>query len=167
MVVLAMAGNDAAFSELVTRRQSTIRNLLHRLSGNRALADDLAQQTFLQAWKNISTVRSAEAFGGWLRQIAVHTWLQEARKAKMATVPLEEAQLLPAEGVRSPAQKIDLDRTLAKLKDTERLCIVLSYNEGLSHGEIAEVTGWPLGTVKSHVSRGAEHMRELLAGYGG
>jgi len=86
-----MAGNDDAFSELVTRRQSTIRNLLHRLSGNRALANDLAQQTFLQAWKNIRTVRSADAFGGWLRQIAVHTWLQEARKTKMATVPLEEA----------------------------------------------------------------------------
>ncbi len=166
VVVLAMAGNDAAFSELVNRRQSTIRNLLRRLSGNRAMADDLAQQTFLQAWKNIRSIRSAEAIGGWLRQIAVHTWLQEARKSQVSTVPLDEAQHLPDQDVGSSATRIDLDRALAKLKDAERTCIVLSYNEGLSHGEIAEVTGWPLGTVKSHVSLGAERMRELLAGYG-
>lgn len=72
VVTLAMAGNDAAFSEVVARRQSWLRNLLHRLSGNAALADDLAQQAFVQAWKRINTLKSADAFAGWLRQIAVN-----------------------------------------------------------------------------------------------
>lgn len=167
VVLLAMAGNDAAFGEVVARRQSWMRNLLRRLAGNAALADDLAQQTFVQAWKSIRTLRNAEAFGGWLRQIAVNCWLAEVRKIKAATVPLEDAQHLASPGVGSEAARIDLDRALASLKENERLCLVLSYNEGLSHGEIAALTDLPLGTVKSHVARGAERMRELLAAYGG
>ena len=86
VVTLAMAGNDAAFSELVARRQNMVRNLLRRLSHDKASADDLAQQAFVQAWKNIRSLRSAEAFGGWLRRIVVHTWLQEARKSQVQTV---------------------------------------------------------------------------------
>ncbi len=166
VVILAMAGNDDAFGEVVARRQSWMRNLLRRLSGNAALADDLAQQAFVLAWKSIKTLRNPEAFAGWLRQIAVNCWLAEARKGQAATVSLEEAQHLSAPNVGSGAARIDLDRALASLKENERLCIVLSYNEGLSHGEIAETTGMPLGTVKSHVARGAERMRELLSAYG-
>ena len=166
-MILAMAGNDAAFSEVVARRQSWLRNLLRRLSGNTALADDLAQQAFVQAWKRISTLKSADAFAGWLRQIAVNCWLQHVRKNSAATVGLEDVEHLPAVSVNSEGARIDLDRALAQLKENERLCIVLSYNEGLSHGEIAALTGMPLGTVKSHVARGAERMRELLAVYGG
>ena len=61
---------------------------------------------------------------------------------------------------------MDLEQALAQLKNPERVCVVLSYNEGLSHAEIAETTGWPLGTVKSHVARGASRLRELLSAYG-
>ena len=50
--------------------------------------------------------------------------------------------------------RLDLERALEKLNPAQRLCVVLSYGEGLSHGEIAETTGWPLGTVKSHLARG-------------
>ena len=167
VVLLAMAGNDAAFSEIVTRRQSWLRNLLRRLAGNAALADDLAQQAFVQAWKSIRTLKSAEAFAGWLRQIAVNCWLQDVRKNKPTMVGLDDVQHLPTTGVGSETARVDLDRALAQLKESERLCIVLSYNEGLSHGEIAAMTNMPLGTVKSHVARGAERMRELLAAYGG
>ena len=60
-----------------------------------------------------------------------------------------------------------LDRALAALPETARLCVVLSYQEGLSHGEIAEATGLPLGTVKSHVRRGAQRLQETLAAYRG
>ena len=167
VVVLAMAGNDAAFGELVTRRQSWLRNLQRRLCGNAALADDLAQMAFLQAWKNIRNLRTAEAFAGWLRQIAVNTWLAEVRKVTAQSVPLEDAQHLTAPGVASDGARIDLNRALAHLNENERLAVVLSYSEGLSHGEIASVTGWPLGMVKSHVARGAERMRQQLSAYGG
>ena len=58
-----------------------------------------------------------------------------------------------------------LDRALAALAPEQRTCIVLSYHEGLSHGEIAEATGTPLGTVKSHIRRGTERLKTLMAAY--
>lgn len=143
-----------------------MRNLLRRLCGDRNRADDLAQQAFLQAWHSIRVLRATDAFGGWLRQIAVRTWLQEARKAMIATIALEDAEQLPKIGAQSGTARIDLDRALARLKSAERLCIVLAYHEGMSHSEIANATNWPLGTVKSHIARGAERLRELLAAYG-
>ena len=60
------------------------------------------------------------------------------------------------------ASGIDLERALERLNPPQRLCVVLSYGEGLSHGEIADTTGWPLGTVKSHVARGGARLREWL-----
>jgi RNA polymerase sigma-70 factor (ECF subfamily) len=60
------------------------------------------------------------------------------------------------------AARLDLSRALVRLKSPERVCVVLAYAEGLSHGEIAEITGWPLGTVKSNVARGAERLRAWL-----
>ena len=60
---------------------------------------------------------------------------------------------------------MDLDQALAELTDTERLCVVLSYQEGLSHAEIAELTDLPLGTVKSHILRGSKRLRQILSAY--
>jgi RNA polymerase sigma-70 factor (ECF subfamily) len=62
---------------------------------------------------------------------------------------------------------MDLDAALASLPRHARLCVVLAYDEGLSHPEIAALTGMPIGTVKSHISRGAARLRELLAEYEG
>jgi RNA polymerase sigma-70 factor (ECF subfamily) len=63
------------------------------------------------------------------------------------------------------AERIDLDAALALLPEHVRLCVVLAYNEGLSHPEIAALTDMPLGTVKSHIARGAARLREILADY--
>jgi len=69
--------------------------------------------------------------------------------------------------VSTPAivEQLDLDRALAQLTRTERLCVVLAYNEGMSHGEISAATALPLGTVKSHVRRGSQRLRVLLSAY--
>ena len=61
---------------------------------------------------------------------------------------------------------LDLDRALVRLSNPVRLCVVLSYNEGMSHREIAELTGLPLGTVKSHIRNGAHQLQQLLSAYG-
>jgi RNA polymerase sigma factor (sigma-70 family) len=66
---------------------------------------------------------------------------------------------------RMAGEQLDLDRALSRLSGDERLCIVLAYNEGMSHSEISEATGLPLGTVKSHIKRGAERLRTLLHAY--
>jgi RNA polymerase sigma factor (sigma-70 family) len=163
VVALAMCGDRAAFSELVRRRQTWLRNLLRRLCHDPALADDLAQQVFLQAWRSLPKLRAVAAFGGWLRRLAINSWLAQVRAAPPATLELQERH---APALSSPvAERLDLDRALAQLPCEERLCLVLAYSEGLSHSEIAEATALPLGTVKSHLRRGAQRLRGLLSAY--
>jgi RNA polymerase sigma factor (sigma-70 family) len=166
VVALAMSGDAAAFCELVRRRQSGLRNLLRRLSRDATLADDLAQQTFLKAWRALPQLRSVGAFGAWLRRLAVNTWLEHVRAAPPPGVAIDAEELAAAPGsVPSPDAQLDLDRALAQLAPQERLCVVLAYSEGMSHGEISSATALPLGTVKSHVRRGSERLRALLSAY--
>lgn len=163
VVALAMCGDRAAFSELVWRRQTWLRNLLRRLCRDPALADDLAQQVFLQAWRSLPRLRAVAAFGGWLRRLAINAWLAETRAARSSLLVSEEPEriaFLPA-----ATEQLDLDRALARLPPAERLCVVLAYSEGMSHGEISDATSLPLGTVKSHIRRGAERLRGLLDAY--
>lgn len=163
LVALAIAGDDAAYGELVRRRHAQIRDLLRRLCRNPALADDMAQQAFLQAWRRIRSLQAPGAFGGWLRRIAVTTWLQHLRgnsRSDAPVAPLEEPAHEP-----TLAEGMDLDRALAQLAPDVRLCIVLAYAERMSHREITEATDLPLGTVKSHITRGAARLRELLHAY--
>jgi RNA polymerase sigma-70 factor (ECF subfamily) len=165
LVVLARRGNDQAFAELVNRHQSKLRNLLRRLCNDPALADDLAQQVFLEAWRSIKNLQSSGAFGAWLKKVAINTWLKHSRSKD----PLNTVEDKPDMSVIVDRflieEKIDLDRALAVLSKPERLCIVLSYHQGMSHGSIAEFTGMPLGTVKSHINRGVQQLRESLKIY--
>lgn len=164
VVGLAMTGDDAAFGELVRRRQGAVRGLLRGMAGSASIADDLAQEAFVQAWKKIRSLRKPAAFSGWLRQIAVNVFLQHIRRADAAphaALPDEDRAAAPV--TIDADLNLDLQRALSQLKPAERLCIVLSYQEGLSHSEIVELTGLPAGTVKSHISRGATRLRETLA----
>ncbi|HEY2807816.1 MAG TPA: sigma-70 family RNA polymerase sigma factor [Steroidobacteraceae bacterium] len=166
VVALAMTGDARAFCELVRRRQGPLRNLLRRLSRDPTLADDLAQQAFIKAWRFLPKLRSVGAYGAWLRQLAVNTYLEHLRAVAPAGVELDPDELAGAgdEACRSD-ERMDLDRALAGLARDERLCIVLAYSEGMSHGEISAATALPLGTVKSHIKRGSERLRAQLDAY--
>ncbi len=163
LVALARTGDRPAFAELVKRRQTTIRHLLRRLSRDQALADDLAQETFLQAWRQLNGLHSIGAFGGWLRQIAVNIWLQHLRRDKQFDALDDTAE--PVSAAIYDSEQLDLLAALVQLQPITRLCIVLSYHEGMSHGEVAAATQLPLGTVKSHIVRGTARLRELLSVY--
>ena len=165
IVMCAIAGDDNAYGELVRRRQCAIRQLFRRLCRDPALADDLAQQTFLQAWRAIHTVKSPAAFGGWLKRLAVNVWLQRVR-AEQPWKNTDSLDTLPEQGTQpSVAERLDLDGALATLPPDVRLCITLAYAEHMNHREIGEATGIPLGTVKSHITRGAARLRQLLGAY--
>ncbi len=167
LVGLARKGDRDAFAQLVRLRQSWIRNLMRRCCSDPTLADDLAQQTFLRAWRRIRQVKRPDRFGGWLKRVAVNVWLQHASKND----PLKNADDADAWDDAAPARNdvvaagIDLDRALASLPAHPRLCLVLSYHEGMTHEEIAEVANIPAGTVKSHIRRGAQRLRARLSAY--
>lgn len=166
VVALAMSGDDVAFGELVRRRQKRVRDMLRRLCGNHALADDLAQKTFVQAWRGIRALRDPGAFGGWLKRVAVNVWLAEARRVPAPIDDDEDAFLAAVDPAPSPERSaggIDLERALARLGPAERLCVVLAHSEGMTHAEIADATGLPLGTVKSHVLRGRDRLKRIYS----
>jgi RNA polymerase sigma factor (sigma-70 family) len=166
VIALACAGDARAFAEIVKRRQGRVRKFMYHLCRRTAQGDDLAQQVFLTAWRSLPQLRSAAAFDGWLKRIMVTTWLEEARRQKIAYAAELDADQAGAYR-DTTAERLDLDAALALLPADVRLCVALAYNEGLSHPEIAALTRLPLGTVKSHIARGAARLRETLAAYAG
>jgi len=165
VIALACAGDVSAFGEVLRRRQGRVRKFMYHLCRQSSLGDDLAQQVFITAWRSLSQLRTAAAFDGWLKRIMVTTWLEEVRRVKIATTSGADVADSRARD-DATAEQLDLDSALAALEPRTRLCVVLAYNEGVSHPEIAALTGWPLGTVKSLIARGAARLREILADYG-
>lgn len=163
LVALAKLGSKTAFSELVKRHQSPARILLRRLSGDARLAEDLSQQVFLSAWVGMANLCSVDAFPAWLRKLAVNIWLKHYRKKNPVKNAEDIDEILLAAPKISIGAGIDIDNTLALLSGEERMCILLCYHEGM----IAELTGLPPGTVKSHIVRGNKKLRKFLSAYNG
>lgn len=157
-----------AFAELVRNHQSQVRGLLRQLTRNDlALADDLAQETFLRAYKHLRSFRGEAKFSTWLYRIAYNCFREEARKRK-ELVGIDETLLeaQPDPQTTDPALKQDLMQALQQLPLHERSAILLCCQNGLSHDEAARVLDIPLGTVKTNVLRGREKLKKLLAGWG-
>ena len=159
-----------AFAELVRRHQSRVRTVLQRLTrGDAALADDLAQETFVLAWRNLRHFRFEARFSTWLYRIAFNAWQSEARrKREVLLEAVDEAGSLDNEDTFSElpdiASRVDLERAMATLSDGERAAIAACYYADLSHEEAAHALGIPVGTVKTHVLRGKAKLRARLAG---
>ena len=156
-----------AFAELVRNHQSPVRGLLRQFTrGDLALADDLAQETFLRAYKNIRSFRGEAKFSTWLYRIAYNCFREEARKRK-ELVGIDEAQLEAEHDPQTvdPGLKHDLMHALQLLPLHERSAIVLCCQNGLSHNEAARVLEIPLGTVKTNVLRGREKLKKILAAW--
>ena len=164
VVGLARNGDRDAFAELVRRHQGWLRSLLLRSCGDAGLADDISQQVFLKSWRKLVQLRDATRFGPWLRRMAVNEWLQYLRRHDPLRLAAGDAEDSPTTQ-NDPALTMDLEQALRLLEPTVRLCIVLSYQEQMSHGDIAKLTGLALGTVKSHIRRGAERLRKQLGAY--
>jgi RNA polymerase sigma-70 factor, ECF subfamily len=167
LVALVVATGDRhAFGQLVGRYQTLVRAMLTRMTGNHALADDLAQDAFIKAYRKIATFTGKGSFKSWLCRIAYTEFLQSARKRKSAQAAMDRFKAHQEIEVRSDnwdtGDAMDLDRALATLSEVERTMIVLCFSSGMSHAEAAEVSDLPLGTVKSHINRGKAKMRALL-----
>jgi len=171
-LILAARGcqDRAAFDTLVRRHQSAVRAVLRRLAqGDAALADDLAQETFVLAWRNLASFRFEARFSTWLYRIAINAWRSEARKKREVTLDLDpDCADCASGGIDAHAQmpdvaaRVDLERALATLSDGERAAIAACYYADLSHEEAALALGIPLGTVKTHVMRAKAKLRVLL-----
>lgn len=163
LVSRVVARNDSrAFGELVRRHQSQVRNFLRKMTRDMALADDLAQDTFLHAWDRLHTFAGSGSFVGWLMSVAYTTFLQSKRRSNRYREILEAVgQQTEGERVSELSDEIgDLDRFLAVLTEEERAVMILSYACGLSHREIGAAAKLPIGTVKSIIFRSKEKVRD-------
>jgi RNA polymerase sigma factor (sigma-70 family) len=168
-----------AFSELVRRHQSAVRMTLRRLtSGNHALADDLAQETFMLAYRNLKSFRQEAQFSTWLYRIATNAFLADARKRKEELLGDRDRDIAPDDDdgderggtampdhTRAASLSIDMDRALGMLSEAERAAIVQCYHNDLSHEEAAAVLNCPVGTVKTHILRAKQKLRAQLAAW--
>lgn len=167
LILAAQARDQAAFGELVRRRQGWARSLLRRMCRDDSEADDLAQEAFVKAWQRLADLETPAAFPGWFRRVAVTTFLMAKRKQRAIFESIDDEaaiQLVSEDSLPDSiaGARIDLQRALGRLSDGERVCVTLNHGEGLSHAEIVEMTGFALGTVKSHCQRGSEKLRKML-----
>lgn len=161
---VVVLGNKRAFDTLVKKYQSPVRRFfLHQTLGDAELSDDLAQETFIKAYTHLASFKNLSNFSTWLFRIAYNIFYDYIRNRK-ETSGLEdwEVDATYQTEQRRIGEEMDIYRGLSLLKEAERTCITLRYMEDLSVDKIADITGMPSGTVKSHLSRGKEKLANFL-----
>lgn len=180
LIARALLTDDRhAFAELVRRHQSSVRACLRKLTaGNHALADDLAQETFILAWRNLASFRQEARFSTWLYRIATNCWLAHNRKRREELLGdrvdtladgdddnMPQLDDMQSDHARGTTLRVDLERAMAALSEAERAAIVQCYHNDLTHEEAAYVLDCPVGTVKTHVLRGKLKLKAALSAY--
>ena len=160
---VVMFKSDRAFGRLVERHQSAVRRFfLAHTQGNEMLSDDLAQETFIKAYKSIGSFRMTASFTTWLYRIAYNVFLDEIRRQRDEQ-PLDRVAHSASHTSEITVQhKVDLYEALNQLNEHERTCVTLQLSEGLSIEDIAAITGMPSGTIKANLSRGKAKMASFL-----
>ena len=175
----ALDGVESAFREIVQRYQRPIYGLIVRMVRDPARAEELAQDTFVKAFRALHTYDVQRKFSAWLLTIAHHVAIDDLRKGSLATEPLEtttdEGERLrefadttaatPALVAERAELATALQHAIGRLRPEYREVVALRYERELDYDEIVEITGLPMGTVKSSLHRArkelAEHMENL------
>ena len=168
LVARVLLGNDRrAFEQLLRRHQGTVRAQLRRLlRGDEAAADDLAQEAFLLAWRKLDQFRGEAKFSTWLYRIAYSCFLQVYRKRPWPAgdADMDEVEPPPATAHAVNLQ-LDFERGMQQLSAAEQTVLLHCVQLGLSHDEAAFVLAMPLGTVKTHATRGKAKLKAWLAAW--
>jgi RNA polymerase sigma-70 factor (ECF subfamily) len=155
----AAAGGRREFGELVRRHGTAVRALLRRMGAQPSLADDIAQDAFIQAFERCAEFRGEGTFAAWVKRIAARLYIKRVAKEARYVAEIETEETVSGP---DPGGLMDLDEALKALSEPERLCVSLCHGAGMAHPEIATALNLPLGTVKSHVKRGLDKLRARL-----
>ena len=160
-------GNRRAFEKLVEKHQSSIRRLLLNLTlGDKMLADDLSQETFIRAYLKIRSFQGSANFSTWLYRIACNVFYDYCRKNRnreesLSLVSDTETNFIRDETLCQDCQ-MDIQGALRILKEEERTIVLLFFMEDQEIKQIAKIMGHPAGTIKSILFRAKQKMREYL-----
>jgi len=168
-VEAARQGNDEAFSRLVEKFQLPVFNLCYRMLGNSGEAEDAAQESFWRAYQSLKRYDPQRSFMTWLLSIAAHYCIDQLRKRRLVTLPMD---VLPEEQAPDPApnpeshysqreEQQNLHKLLAKLNPPDRAAIIMRYWYDLSEDEIAEALSLSTSAVKSRLHRARRELAQM------
>ena len=159
----ARSGDHDAFAELVEQHEAMVYSLAWNFFGNRGRAEEVAQDVFLQLYRNLDGIESDAHVLFWLRQVTTRRCIDLTRRARMKAVSLDDAGELPAvTRVKDPLLDRTLKRLVQELPDVQRAVVTLRYQEDLDPSEICRIVGMPVNTVKSHLHRALQSLRRKL-----
>lgn len=166
VITLVRTGDTNAFAEIIEHYQEPIIRYLYRLTGDYEVAQDLAQDTFIQAYKGILKIKSELSFKAWLYRIATNNALQfRRRKRLLSFIPFTDLRKSDISTIQAPAncaeERIAIKEALLKVPDEQRTCMVLHFVEGLKYREIAETLGISEDAVRKRVARGSREFRKI------
>ena len=160
---VAVFQNKKAFDQLVRKYQSPVRRFfLNQTLGDEMLSDDLAQETFIKAYVNITKFRGMSSFLTWLMRIAYNVFYDHVRARKQTEDIDSMTAARQSSSTGDSNLKMDVYAALALLKSDERTCITLQLIDGYPIDQISKITGIPENTVKSHLKRGKDKMANYL-----
>ena len=158
-------GDRSAFGEIVRAHQAMVYSLALHFLRNPATAEDLAQEVFLELYRNLASIKSGAHLRFWLRKVTCHRSIDRMRRRRPdGMLSLDDVpEPAAAEAVRDPLLEERLWRLVASLPEKPRMALILRYQEDLELREIAEVMEVPINTVKSSIERALAVLREKLA----
>jgi RNA polymerase sigma-70 factor (ECF subfamily) len=182
LVERALKGDEAAYRELLERFRRPVFSLIYRMIGDRELAEDLAQESFVKAFNNLDSYNPRYRFSSWLFKIANNHAIDHLRRARLATVSIhgsphavdaereEETRIVLEARDESPEQEImalelgaEIEQAITQLRPEYRTAVILRHVESRPYEEIAEIMEIPVGTVKTFLHRARAELREALA----
>ena len=168
VIARSARGDQSAFASIVREHQGMVFSIAYHFLRDRWLAEELAQEVFLHLHKNLRAIQSPAHLVYWLRKVTSHRCIDQARRQKLRprvslTEYLERAPEPAASGPAPDPLLADvLGKLTARLPERSRMIVILRFQEDLEPGEIAEMLGIPLGTVKSNLHRSLALLRVKL-----
>jgi RNA polymerase sigma-70 factor (ECF subfamily) len=160
LIAACRRGDSEAFGELVARHQQRVFRLAGRFFRRREEVEDVAQETFLQAWRRLDTYRAKAPFEHWLTRVCLNCCYGRFRERRDDNLPLEyDVPTSPGD----PTARLEVERLLGSLPGEDRFLLLLLHGEGWSVAEIAQRLGWSRAKVKVRAHRARKKLRGLLA----
>jgi RNA polymerase sigma-70 factor (ECF subfamily) len=165
-----LEGDGNVFSLLVEKYQNAVYGLCYHIVGNFADAQDLTQESFIQAYLDLAQIKTPSKFAGWLYRVTVNVckmWLRNQREANnlpLDTLAQASEELVDTRSLEERAEaeemRISIREAISSLSEKSRLVVTLYYIDGLSYDEIGNFLGLSESTIKSRLHRGRKQLKE-------
>ena len=158
----AQEGDHDAFAQLIERHEDMVFSLGYHFFNDRGRAEEIAQDVFLQLFRNLRSIESDAHLLFWLRQVTTRRCIDATRRSRLRAVSLDDVELRAADRKSDPLLERRIRRSIEQLPDLQRAIVTLRYQEDLDPMEICRIVDMPVNTVKSHLHRALLALRRKL-----